>query len=70
MPDVSTTTGGALVGRDRNGQALAVVHHQHLTPNQRADLATIYRLLAAIIQPTDHNAEHEIADLYEREDNR
>lgn len=50
MPNVSTTTGGALVGRDRNGQALAVVHHAHLTEHQRADLATIYRLFAAIIQ--------------------
>lgn len=50
---VSVTPGpeGALIGRDRNGQALAVITVDHLNPNQRADLAQIYRMLAATIDP-------------------
>lgn len=41
----------ALIGRDRHGQALAVVTTTHLTVEQRADLAQIYRMLAALIDP-------------------
>ncbi|MGB3602736.1 MAG: hypothetical protein WBA38_04190 [Gordonia sp. (in: high G+C Gram-positive bacteria)] len=42
---------GGLIGRDRNGQALAVVAVDHLNTNQRADLALIYRTIAALIDP-------------------
>lgn len=47
---VSSGPDGALIGRDRTGQVLAVVTTSHLTPDQRNDLAAIYRLLAATIQ--------------------
>lgn len=49
---VSVTPGpeGALIGRDRNGQALAVIAVDHLNTNQRADLALIYRTIAALIE--------------------
>ncbi len=50
---VSTGPDGALIGRDRTGRVLAVVTIDHLTPDQRTDLAAIYRLLAATIQETD-----------------
>lgn len=51
---VSVLTGpdGALIGRDRTGAVLAVIAVDHLTPDQRTDLAAIYRLLAATIQET------------------
>ena len=49
---VSTGPDGALIGRDRTGAVLTVITVDHLTPDQRTDLAAIYRLLAATIQET------------------